>query len=186
MRTVVLKGDTLQMRSQQQNLSSSSQEETSRSLRSGRPRGRVTGVTQTRAKAQQAKIDQEAQQRLQHPAQEPSEQEQGSDSQEWQPRRRAKMTVERAIAAYLDDHIGGNHCEKILEWHRTALSLLQEYVHQERQILLMELIDAPDITAWFTYLRKTPGGRGKLRSERTVQTYARSARAFFHWLVRQG
>ncbi len=28
--------------------------------------------------------------------------------------------------------------------------------------------------------------RGKLRSERTIQTYARSARAFFHWLVRQG
>jgi integrase/recombinase XerD len=28
--------------------------------------------------------------------------------------------------------------------------------------------------------------RGKIRSERTIQTYARSARAFFHWLVRRG
>lgn len=27
--------------------------------------------------------------------------------------------------------------------------------------------------------------RGKVRSERTIQTYARSARAFFHWLVRR-
>ena len=32
-------------------------------------------------------------------------------------------------------------------------------------------------------MRLTPGSRGKPRSERTIQTYARSARAFFHWLV---
>ena len=46
-------------------------------------------------------------------------------------------------------------------------------------------VDAPDINAWFAYMRKTPGSRGKPRSERTIQTYARSARAFFHWLVRR-
>ncbi len=34
-------------------------------------------------------------------------------------------------------------------------------------------------------MRKTPSSRGKVRSERTIQTYARSARAFFHWLVRR-
>src|SRR5207245_9091471 len=51
-------------------------------------------------------------------------------------------------------------------------------------LALVGEIDAPDINAWFVYLRKTPGGHGKIRSERTIQTYARSARAFFHWLVR--
>ncbi len=35
-------------------------------------------------------------------------------------------------------------------------------------------------------MRSTPAARGKVRSERTIQTYARSARAFFHWLVRRG
>ena len=34
-------------------------------------------------------------------------------------------------------------------------------------------------------MRKPPGARGKLRGECTVQTYARSARALFHWLVRR-
>jgi site-specific recombinase XerD len=34
-------------------------------------------------------------------------------------------------------------------------------------------------------MRKIPTSRGKVRSERTIQTYARSARAFFHWLVRR-
>jgi site-specific recombinase XerD len=34
-------------------------------------------------------------------------------------------------------------------------------------------------------MRTSPGGHGKPRSERTIQTYARSARAFFHWLIRQ-
>jgi len=34
-------------------------------------------------------------------------------------------------------------------------------------------------------MRKAPGQHGKIRSERTIQTYARSARAFFHWLVRR-
>lgn len=46
-------------------------------------------------------------------------------------------------------------------------------------------MDAPDISAWFAYMRKNPGVRGKVRSERTIQTYARSVRAFFHWLVRR-
>ncbi|MBO0783436.1 MAG: tyrosine-type recombinase/integrase, partial [Ktedonobacteraceae bacterium] len=68
---------------------------------------------------------------------------------------------------------------------RTALGLLQTFLERDRAITHVDEIDAPDITAWFTFLRKIPGARGKMRTERTVQTYARSARAFFHWLVRQ-
>jgi hypothetical protein len=34
-------------------------------------------------------------------------------------------------------------------------------------------------------MRKTPTSCGHIRSERTIQTYARSARAFLHWLVRR-
>lgn len=41
------------------------------------------------------------------------------------------------------------------------------------------------ITAWFAALRTTPGAHGKIRGERTIQTYARSVRAFFHWLARR-
>ncbi len=150
-------------------------------------RHRVAKVTQARAKAQRERLDQEAHVRHQQKTiHDQEEREEETKPQALQARRRAKMTVERAIGDYLDDHIGGNHSDKTLEWHRTALGLLQKYLENGREITLVGEIDAPDITAWFTYLRKTPGARGKMRSERTVQTYARSARAFFHWLVRQG
>jgi integrase/recombinase XerD len=150
-----------------------------------RHRSQGTNVTQARAKAQRAKVDHQDQQLQQEAASASTGQEQAIPAQTRPSRRQTNKTVERAIAAYLDDHLGGNHSDKTLEWHRTALGLLQTYLQEERTITLVTEIDAPDITAWFTYLRKTPGGRGKMRSERTVQTYARSARAFFHWLVRQ-
>jgi len=99
--------------------------------------------------------------------------------------RRASTTMESAIEDYLQDHAGGNHSAKTLEWHRTALGLLRTYLQEERGITLVGEVDAPDISAWFAAMRTSPGARGKVRSERTIQTYARSARAFFHWLVRR-
>ena len=57
---------------------------------------------------------------------------------------------------------------------------LRIFLEQERSITLVGEVDAPDINAWFAHMRKTPGSRGQPRSERTIQTYARSARAFFH------
>ena len=62
---------------------------------------------------------------------------------------------------------------------------MRAYLEEERKITLVEDIDAPDLNGWLAHLRKTPGSRGKPRSERTIQTYARSASAFFHWLVRR-
>ena len=98
----------------------------------------------------------------------------------------AGTTLASAIASYLDDHEGGNHSSKTLEWHETSLGLMRSYLEQERGIMLVAEVNAPALSGWFTSMRKTPGARGKIRSERTIQTYARSARAFFHWLVRQG
>jgi site-specific recombinase XerD len=95
------------------------------------------------------------------------------------------MTVARAIEDYLADHEGGNHSPKTIQWHTTALGLLRQFLEEERQVTLLEEIEAPTISAWFAHLRATPGSYGRMRSDRTVQTYARSARAFFHWLVRQ-
>ena len=96
------------------------------------------------------------------------------------------ITIAAAIEDYLQDHTGGNRSPKTLEWHATALGLLRSYLEEKRSQTRVVQIEANDISAWFTYLRKVPGSRGKPRSERTVQTYARSARAFFHWLIRRG
>jgi site-specific recombinase XerD len=62
---------------------------------------------------------------------------------------------------------------------------MQLFFKEELAIAQIDEVEADDISGWFAHLRTTPGARGKVRSERTVQTYARSARAFFHWLIRR-
>jgi integrase/recombinase XerD len=144
-------------------------------------------VTEARATAQRAKLD--AQDEAQRRASEKTSAAQQGQSRHQQKhvlaKRRARATIGQAIADYLLDHEVGNHSDKTLQWHRTALGLLQSFLEEERGISLVGEVDAPDINAWFAYMRKIPTSRGKVRSERTIQTYARSARAFFHWLVRR-
>src|SRR5258708_867747 len=147
-------------------------------------------VTEARAAAQRAKLDAQAQRRREAAEQQATEQPakgiQGKQKQaSLLAKRRTSTTIERAIADYLLDHEGGNSSQKTLQWHQTALGLLRNFLAEERGTTLVGEVDAPDIAAWFAYLRKTPSSRGKVRAERTIQTYARSARAFFHWLVRR-
>jgi site-specific recombinase XerD len=151
-------------------------------------RKRRKHVAEARATAQRAKLDALAEARSQEAVQEAAVARKPRGKQDQQRlllNRRANITIARAIEDYLQDHAGGNHSDKTLEWHRTALGLMRTYCEQEREITLVGEIDAPDISAWFAHMRTSPGGHGKTRSERTIQTYARSARAFFHWLVRR-
>jgi integrase/recombinase XerD len=152
----------------------------------GRAKKASRKVTEARATAQRTKLERQAEERKQA-AQEttPSKKPGAKKGQQRLDNRRANATIARAIDDYLLDHIGGNHSDKTLEWHRTALRLMQVFLEEECEITLVEEIDAADINAWFAHMRKTPGSRGKPRAERTIQTYARSARAFFHWLVRR-
>ncbi len=142
-------------------------------------------VTQARAQAQRAKLDAQAQISQQQKEQEaviPTTPNKKTVRQDLQANRRVIAIL---IEAYIQDHIGGNSSQKTLEWHRTALRLLRLFFEEELDITQIDEVEADDISAWFAHLRSTPGARGKVRSERTVQTYARSARAFFHWLVRR-
>lgn len=145
-------------------------------------------VTEARASAQRTKLDAQAEARVKA-AEGPTRARPPAGKRErGQPGKAGKRgaaTVESAIADYLLDHAGGNHSAKTLEWHCTALGLLQTYLADECQITLVEDIDAPELNGWLAHLRITPGSRGKPRAERSSQTYARSARAFFHWLVRR-
>ncbi len=153
-------------------------------------KGRSSGsrkVTEARASAQRAKLDAQAEERR-HSAEQTAKTKPspatGKRGRE-RPGSRRGTTIEQAIADYLLDHAGGNHSPKTIEWHRIALGLLRAYLEKERKISLIEDIDAPDLNGWLAHMRTTPGSRGKPRSERSIQTYARSARAFFHWLVRR-
>jgi len=157
----------------------------SASTPAGRRASSSRKVTEARASAQRAKLDTQAQTRRRKAEDTvPGRSSPGKRERE-RPGNRRGATVEGAIADYLLDHAGGNHSPKTLEWHRTALGLMQAYLEEECKISLVEDIDAPELNGWLAHLRKVPGSRGKPRAERTIQTYARSARAFFHWLVRR-
>jgi site-specific recombinase XerD len=146
-------------------------------------RTRRPDVTEARSRAQRAKLETQAKAK-QHLSAPDTEKEELSQA-ELQARRHAAMTLTRAIDDYLQDHEGGNHSQKTLEWHQTALGLLQTFMQEERDITLVGEVEAADISAWFAHMRKVDGKHGRPRSERTIQTYARSVRAFFHWLVRR-
>jgi len=88
----------------------------------GRSRG-GKGVTQARARAQRTKLDAQTQARP-HEEHQSDPSSSGTKPQEGKMRNRKNMTLSRAIQDYLDDHEGGNHSDKTLEWHQTALGLL--------------------------------------------------------------
>src|ERR1051326_5692494 len=138
-------------------------------------------VTEARAQAQRAKLDAQVPMNLRQDEKNAGTlQHQHKKTGRQQEVRAKPCLIETLIEAYLQDHIGVNSSKKTLEWHRTALGLMQHFFKEELDITQIAEVDAPDISAWFAHLRRTPVARGKMRSERTVQTYARSARAFFH------
>jgi hypothetical protein len=137
-------------------------------------------VTEARAAAQRAKLDAQAETRRLAAQQTPKQKHARRKREPSDPlaKRRAATTLVRAIEDYLNDHEGGNHSLKTLQWHQTSLGLLRRFLQEEREITLVGEVDAPDISAWFAHLRKTPGSHGKPRTERTVQTYARSCAGY--------
>jgi integrase/recombinase XerD len=138
-----------------------------------RSRTKGASVTEQRARAQRNKLDAQAQSRNVQEEQELTQkmQQKKAVRQDLQARRRS---IESLIEAYLQDHIGGNRSEKTIEWHRISLGLLNAFL-KDLEITLIDEVEADDISAWFAHMRATPGMRGKVRSERTIQTYARSA-----------
>jgi hypothetical protein len=93
------------------------------------------------------------------------------------------LTMQRAVREYLQAHREVGHRPKTLEWHHMALCHLQQYVLTECHLLLVSQISEATICSWLAFLAQTPTTRGSRRSASTIETYARSARAFFSWLV---
>ncbi len=96
------------------------------------------------------------------------------------------LTMERAIQSYLQEQWEKGRSPKTIEWHQTALGLFQHYLLTEHHLSEPKEITETMIHGWLMFLRTTPTATGGLRSLSTMATYARSARAFCHWLVRQG
>lgn len=97
-----------------------------------------------------------------------------------------RLTMERAIRQYLQAHRTVGHRPKTLEWHQTVLSHLQQYLQTECHFVLVHQLTQTALRGWLERLSQTPTPKGALRSASTIETYARSARAFCGWLVEQG
>jgi len=101
-------------------------------------------------------------------------------------RRVHHLTIARAIQSYLQAHRKARHRPKTLEWHQTVLHQLQDYLLLERHLLHVSQITETDLGAWIASVGQTPTPAGRGRSPSTIETYARSVRAFCAWLVHQG
>jgi site-specific recombinase XerD len=100
--------------------------------------------------------------------------------------RRFPMTIEGGIQAYVQAQEARGRKSKTLEWHRTALQLFQQYLVNERHLRFVSQVTEREVRGWMAFLRSTPSSTGASRSETTIGTYARSARACCHWLVHTG
>nr|WP_246035277.1 hypothetical protein [Dictyobacter kobayashii] len=97
-----------------------------------------------------------------------------------------RLTIEHAIHAYLQTHHKAGHCPKTLEWHQTALRQFQQYLLAECHLLYVSQITPANVHDWIAFLCQAPTTRGSPRTVSTIETYARSVRAFCAWLVHRG
>jgi site-specific recombinase XerD len=89
------------------------------------------------------------------------------------------------IEKYLLDHRSQNHSSKTLEWHQLSLSKLAQFL--ERQgIAIVEEMERVHLLSWLSELCMRTGVHGKRLAARSVNTYARSVRAFRNWLEARG
>src|SRR5438309_166559 len=100
------------------------------------PHRRSHDVTAARARGQRAKLDAQLQAR---PTRQPSWSKKIHTSVP--ARNQTSTSIADAIEAYLQDHTGGNHSSKTLEWHATALGLLRRYLEDEQAITGVQEVD---------------------------------------------
>ncbi len=100
---------------------------------------------------------------------------------------RAMITIEQAIAAYVQEMRAFGRAPKTLRWHQTSLGALRRYLWRQFRLTDVRSLTRACLQRWVTDLHIMLSTRIKAtRSVNTVVAYARSARAFCNWLVRQG
>src|SRR5260370_382697 len=99
----------------------------------------------------------------------------------------ALATLEQAMAAYVQEMRACGRNPKTLQWHQTSLGALRRYLWRQFHLADVYSLTTACLQTWLTYLHIAPSARtGATRTVNTVAAYARSARAFCNWLVRQG
>jgi site-specific recombinase XerD len=99
----------------------------------------------------------------------------------------APTTVEQAIAAYVQEMRATGRAPKTLQWHQTSLGALRRYLWRQFHLTDVRSLTSGCLQSWVSDLPLVLSVRtGATRTVSTVAAYARSARAFCNWLVRQG
>ncbi|HEU5377011.1 MAG TPA: tyrosine-type recombinase/integrase [Ktedonobacteraceae bacterium] len=99
----------------------------------------------------------------------------------------ARITVEQAIAAYVQEMRVLGHEPKTLQWHQTSLRALQRYLWKQFHCADVGQLSRVCLQTWVNDLPLVLSSRtGAMPTVGTVAAYARSARAFCNWLARQG
>ena len=120
------------------------------------------------------------------PGGEQSRAQRATASSNWSRHTPSPPAIGQAIQAYLDDQKSSHRRPKTLEWHEHALGLFQHYLQSQHQCLLLGQITQAQVSGWLEFLALVPTSSGSLRLPSTVESYARSARAFCHWSERHG
>jgi hypothetical protein len=119
-------------------------------MSSGRATKRGSRVTEERAK-----LDAQAETRHVQAEEETAAQKTQNKKKARQDLQAKRCLIETLIESYIQDHIGGNHSEKTIEWHRTALGLMRLFLQEELDITQIDDVKAEDISAWFAQMRQT-------------------------------
>jgi integrase/recombinase XerD len=98
---------------------------------------------------------------------------------------RGKRALRATIEEYILDHRSQNHSPKTIEWHTLALGNFAAFL-EKKGVTCIEDIERVHVLSWLTNLGTEPGAKGKKLSERSVNCYARSMRAFCNWLEVEG
>ena len=99
----------------------------------------------------------------------------------------ALTTLEQAMAAYVQEIRAYGRNPKTLQWHQTSLGALRRYLWRQFHHTDVCDLTSASLRTWLADLSIAPSARtGATRTVNTVAAYARSARAFCNWLVRQG
>ena len=99
----------------------------------------------------------------------------------------ALTAFEQAIAAYVQEMCASGRSYKTLQWHQTTLSALRRSLRRQFHFRDECFLTGASLRTWLAELSIVPSARtGATRTVNTVAAYARSARAFCNWLVRQG
>jgi site-specific recombinase XerD len=99
----------------------------------------------------------------------------------------ALATLEQAMGVYVQEMRSTGRAPKTLQWHQTSLSAMLRSLRRQFHLREEYSLTGACLRTWLTELSIAPSIRTEAtRAVNTVAAYARSARAFCNWLVRQG